>query len=289
MKRLAPLSLASSRIDVRAAAETLLAAFPSAPRIAVVLGSGLSRLVDALTDTTTLPFTDVPGLPPAGVAGHDGRFVFGHLDDVAVCVQAGRHHGYEGYPLDVVVAPVRILAELGAHTVFMTNAVGGIHPRVERGDIVLLEDQMNFTFRSPLAGPVVADEHRFPDMSAPFDGALGALARSTAAELGIRLLEGTYGGVLGPAYETAAEVRMLARLGADVVGMSTVPEVITARALGLRCVGLSIVTNRATGLGGAPVSHEDVLEASREAGARLVLLITHMIRRLSDPQSTCTK
>lgn len=277
------------RIDVSAAAGALRAASPAVPRIAVVLGSGLSHLVDGLTDPVVVPFTDVPGLPDSSVEGHDGRFVFGRLDGVDVCLQAGRLHAYEGHPPDVVVAPVRILAHLGVQTLLMTNAVGGIHPRIEPGDIILLDDQINFTFRSPLAGPVAEGERRFPDMSAPFDADLRALARGVAAELGIRLVEGTYAGVLGPAYETAAEVAMLARLGSDVVGMSTVPEVLTARALGLRCAGLSIVTNRATGLGDALVSHEDVLVASRRAGGRLALIVTEMIRRLGDAQARGTK
>lgn len=267
----------------------LRAVFPAVPRIAVVLGSGLSHLVDELTDPVVVPFTDVPDLPDSSVEGHDGRFVCGRLDGVDVCLQAGRLHTYEGYPPDVVVAPVRILAHLGVQTLLMTNAVGGIHPRIEPGDIVLLDDQINFTFRSPLAGPVAKGEQRFPDMSAPFDADLQALARVVAGDLRIRLSEGTYAGVLGPAYETAAEVRMLARLGADVVGMSTVPEVLTARALGLRCAGLSIVTNRATGLGDALLSHEEVLEASRRAGGRLALIVTEMIRRLGDAQARGTK
>ena len=278
-----------ARVDVRAAAAALRAALPSVPRVVVVLGSGLSRLVDGLAGEVAVPFADLPGLPASGVEGHDGRFVFGRLGGAEVLLQAGRHHAYEGHPLEVVVAPVRILAELGVHTVIMTNAVGSIHARMEPGALVLLDDQINLTFRSPLVGPVAGDEQRFPDMSAPFDADLRALARSVGSDLGIPLAEGTYAGVLGPSYETAAEVEMLARLGGDVVGMSTVPEVITARALGLRCVGLSIVTNKATGLDSALVSHDDVIEASREAGGSLALVVTEMVRRLSDAQSMGTK
>jgi purine-nucleoside phosphorylase len=255
----------------------------------LVLGSGSNRLVEALADTASVPFTDVPDFPAAGVEGHMGRFVRGDLDGVGVIVQAGRYHAYEGWPAETVVAPVRVLGELGVETLVMTNAVGGIRADLQPGALVLLDDQINLTFRNPLIGPVVGSEERFPDMSAPFDRELADLARSVALELGIPLVGGTYGGVLGPAYETAAEVRMMARYGADVVGMSTIPEVLTARALGMRCVGLSLVTNRAASRSGAPISHADVLDVGEGGADELERIVTGLVLRLDRDHSVDTK
>jgi len=237
----------------------------------------------------SVPFADLPGFPEAGVEGHEGRFVRGTLEGVDVIVQAGRYHAYEGWAAEVVVAPVRVLAEIGVNTVVMTNAVGGIRHDLEPGDLVLLDDQINLTFGSPLAGPVAGAEERFPDMSAPFDAEVGAVALSVAAECGIRLVGGTYVGVLGPAYETAAEVRWMARFGADVVGMSTVPEVLTARASGVRCVVLSLVTNRAAGRSGRPISHADVLDVGEQGGRDLTRIVTGLLLRLAGRQSAETK
>ena len=277
-------------IDVAAAAEYLRERLPFAPRIAVVLGSGLGHLTGEVIDGIDVPFEDVPGFPPSGVEGHAGRYVGGVLEGAPVLLQAGRYHAYEGHPMDVVVAPVRVAASLGVEVLVVTNAAGGIDQRLAPGDLLLLDDQINMMFRSPLTGSVQGTEERFPDMSAPYDAELQKLALETAAELGIELARGTYAAVLGPSYETAAEVRMLGALGADVVGMSTVPEVITARALGLRCVGFSLVTNKATGLGTEPIGHAEVLEVGRDAGARLGRVIGALAARLhAELQSTGAK
>lgn len=206
--------------------------------------------------------------------------MYGTLDGAEVLLQAGRYHAYEGHSLELVVAPVRILAELGIEILVVTNAAGGIHPSMEPGDLVLLDDHVNVMFRSPLVGPVIDEEQRFSDMSAPYDPALQEAARRAAADVGVELARGTYAAVLGPAYETAAEVRMLAKIGADVVGMSTVPEVITARALGMRCLGFSMVTNKATGMGGARIAHEDVLQIGKQAGVRLGLVLGAFVQEL---------
>lgn len=269
-------------VDVRAAAAVLRERLGSVPTTAVVLGSGLGPLVERLDRAVSVSFGALPGLPAPTVAGHGGRFVAGGLEGTRVLLQAGRFHAYEGHSMEVVAAPVRILAASGVRTVVMTNAVGGIHPRIVPGDLVLLEDFVNFSFRSPLVGPVLHGEPRFPDMSVPFDRDLQELARSVAAELRIPLRRGIYAGVLGPSYETAAEVRMLERLGGDVVGMSTVPEVIAAAASGLRCLGISLVSNRATGISGERIAHEDVLAVGREAGARLGRLVTELVGRIAD-------
>lgn len=262
------------------AAASLRAVFPSVPETAVVVGSGLGSLEDALMDPVAVAFGDLPGLPAAGVSGHGGRFVHGRLGDADVLLQSGRFHLYEGHPAGVVVAPVRILAELGVGTVLMTNASGGIHPLLEPGDVVLVDDLLNLTFRSPLSGPVLEGEERFPDMSRPLDAGLARLIRDAAAHLELPLASGTYAAVLGPQYETAAEIRMLARLGADVVGMSTVPEAIAAAARGLRCAVLSLVTNRATGLSRGPLSHDEVLEAGAAAAHRVSALVREVLDRL---------
>ena len=183
--------------------------------------------------------------------------------------------------MEVVVVPVRVAVALGVEVLIVTNAAGGIDGKLGPGDLMLIEDQINLTFHSPLAGPVYGEGHRFPDMSAPYDPVLQRCALEVAADLGIQLTHGTYAAVLGPSYETAAEVRMLARLGAHAVGMSTVPEVTVARAAGLRCLGFSMVTNKGTGLSPDPIGHEEVIEVGRVAGARLGLLLGGVLGRLS--------
>ena len=270
-----------------AAGAYLRSTLPFQPRVAVVLGSGLGQMIDELSDATSIAFKQVPGFPPAGVAGHAGKFVTGRLAGTEVLFQAGRYHLYEGHSADVVAAPVRAMAALGVRTIVFTNAAGGVRPTLEPGDIVMLEDHINLQARSPLVGPVQEGEERFPDMSAPYDPELRLLAVEAAAELGIGLQSGVYAGVLGPSYETAAEVRMIGKLGADVVGMSTVPEVIAARARGVRCLAFSVVTNKATGLGGGSLSHAEVVAVGREAGQRLGRLLRAVIPRL--PQSGLTK
>jgi purine-nucleoside phosphorylase len=271
-------------LDVQAASAALVERIGPVPVTAVVLGSGLGPMLDALDEPSAVEFGDLPGLPAPTVAGHGGRFVAGRLEGTPVLLQAGRFHAYEGHRMDVVAAPVRVLAAAGVRTVVMTNAVGGIHRRIAPGDLVLLDDCVNLTFRSPLTGPVVGREPRCPDMSAPFDPGLQELARSVAADLRIPLGRGVYAGVLGPSYETAAEIRMLGRLGGDVVGMSTVPEVIGATAAGIRCVGISLVTNRATGTSapGDRIAHEDVLAVGQASAARLGALVTELVRRVAD-------
>lgn len=258
------------------------------PEAVVVLGSGLGGLVDALADPVSVPFGDLPGFPPAGVAGHAGRWVGGTLGGRFVLLQAGRYHVYEGHPAEVVAAPVRLVAELGVRTLVLTNAAGGVDPALEPGDLVLLRDHVNFMFRSPLTGPVAPGEARFPDMSEPYDAELRSLALRVAAGLRIHLREGVYAAMPGPAYETAAEVRMLRTLGADVVGMSTVPEVLVARARGVRCLALSMVTNKGTGYAAAPLSHHEVMEVGAAAGERVAALVTGVIRALP-PQGTSAK
>ena len=266
--------------DVGEAAARLRRALGFRPDAVVVLGSGLGGLADRVEDAVRIPFTDLPGFPPSGVAGHAGRYVGGTLGGRRVVLQAGRYHFYEGHPREVVAAPVRLAAALGASTLILTNAAGGVGPRFAPGSIVLLDDHIDLMFRAPLAGAVVGAEERFPDMSAPYDPEIQALALAVAREEGIALERGTYAAVTGPSYETAAEVRMLRRLGADVIGMSTVPEVIVARASGMRCLALSLVTNAATGLSGQVLSHEEVVEAGRASAERMTRMLTRIIAAL---------
>jgi len=260
------------------------------PAISILLGSGLGSIEDELTDAVVVPFEEIPGYPEIRVEGHAGRYVVGRLGGVDVLLQCGRFHFYEGHPAEVVAAPVRVAAALGVRAVVFTNAAGAIRGTLEPGDIVLLEDHINLMFRSPLTGPERVGEARFPDMSSPYDAGFRRLALDVARESGLKLQEGVYVSVLGPAYETPAEVRMLERLGADVVGMSTVPEVIAARANGLRCLGFSVVTNKAAGLGGTALSHRDVMEVGRVAGVKLARLLAHLVPRIDeDLYSVSTK
>jgi purine-nucleoside phosphorylase len=266
---------------VDAAAEVLRDRFPSPlPRLAVVLGSGLGHLARRLEDAASVPFTRLPGFPAATVAGHAGEFIAGRAGGREVLFQAGRIHRYEGHAPGVVALPVRVLARLGVSTLILTNAAGGLRPDFVTGTLMLVADQVNLTFGNPLAGPVCAGEVRFPDMSDPFDAGLRELARTVAREQRRPLREGVYAGVAGPSYETAAEIRMLRRLGADAVGMSLVYEVVAARALGLRCLGLSTITNLAAGLSPSRLTHEEVLAAGRQVRDGVWDLLEGVIARI---------
>lgn len=269
-------------IDIAAAAAALQVRLggDAAPRALVVLGSGLGHLASGVANPVVVPFDEIPGFPSAGVAGHAGEYVHGTLAGVEVLLQAGRFHIYEGHAPDVVAAPVRVAAALGIEVLLLTNAAGGVNPELEPGDVVLLDDHLNLMFRSPLMGPTRAGETRFPDMSEPYDAGLREAALAAAATLDVPLRRGVYAALTGPSYETAAEVRMLWRLGADVVGMSTVPEVITARALGLRCLAFSVVTNKGTGLSAEPLSHEDVQEVGARSGRVVGRLIESVLASL---------
>lgn len=249
------------------------------PCAALILGSGLGRLAARIDARLDLPFHEVPGFPETTVHGHSGRVVAGTLDGIPVLAFAGRWHLYEGYGPAAAALPVRVAHALGARTLFVSNAAGGIRRSLRAGDLMVIRDHINFMWRNPRAGPVAAHETRFPDMSAPYDPALVAELRAAAASIGIALGEGVYAAVVGPSYETPAEIRMLERLGADAVGMSTVPEVIAARALGLRVAGVSLITNPAAGLGGAPLDHAEVLAAGERAAADFERLVRAFLGR----------
>jgi purine-nucleoside phosphorylase len=249
------------------------------PRVAIVAGSGLGLLADRVREAQRIRYAEIPGFPEPGVAGHKAELVAGTLASVPVVVQAGRFHFYEGHPPETVTLPVRVFDRLGVRTLIVTNAAGGIRRTFRPGALMLIADHINLMGRNPLAGPVVRGEDRFPDMSAPYDPALAALAHDAARAAQIPLEAGVYAGVLGPSYETPAEIRMMERLGADAVGMSTVPEVLVARARGLRVLGFSVITNLAAGLGVEPLSHADVLERGARTAAQLAELIESVIPR----------
>jgi len=249
------------------------------PRVAIVLGSGLGFLADEVVNPIRIPYDQIPGFPEPGVAGHKGLLVAGTLEGVPVIVQAGRFHLYEGHPAEVAALPTRVFAELGVEILIVTNAAGGVRRTFPGGTLMLIADHINLMGRNPLIGQPQPGEQRFPIMHEPYDGELRTLARSVARNAGIRLEEGVYAALLGPSYETPTEVRMLERLGADAVGMSTVPEVLVARSRGLRCLGFSSITNPGAGLSEQPLSHEEVLEASKEIARGLSVVVKGVLRR----------
>ena len=250
------------------------------PRVAIVLGSGLGGVADAVPDAVRVPYREIPGFPEPGAPGHKGELVAGTLEGVPLVVQSGRFHLYEGHTAELAALPTRVFARLGVDTLIVTNAAGGIRHTFRPPTLMLIADHINLMFRNPLVGPVVEGDQRFPDMSDPYDAELRASARTVARAEGIVLEEGVYAALLGPSFETPAEIRMLERLGADAVGMSTVPEVIVARARGLRCLGFSSVTNVAAGLSAQPLSHVEVLEAGARVAGQLERLIRGVLTRL---------
>jgi purine-nucleoside phosphorylase len=249
-------------------------------RIAIVLGSGLGGLAERIESPDVVPFREIPGFPESTVAGHAGALISGRLGGKAIVALSGRFHVYEGHDAKLAGFPIRVVNALGARTLIVSNAAGGVNRLWQPGDLMLIRDHVNLTFRNPLIGPVEEGDLRFPDMSEPYDPSLADLARRVAAEQGVALREGVYAGLLGPAYETPAEVRMLERLGADAVGMSTVPEVIVARARGMTVLGISCITNMACGISSTPLSHEDVLETTRRVGERFAGLVHAIVRAL---------
>lgn len=250
------------------------------PEIAIILGSGLGGLADDIENAVRVPFADVPGFPEATVTGHAGALVSGHLGGRAVVALAGRFHMYEGHPAALAAFPARVLGALGARILFASNAAGGIRSDLSAGDLMIIEDHLNLTFTNPLTGPVQDADERFPDMSEAYDPKLRAALRAAADKLGIAVKEGVYACLSGPSFETPAEVRMLKMLGADAVGMSTVPEVIVARATGMRVAAMSCIANAASGTSDVPVLHADVLEVTARAAGNFQSLVRTFVTEL---------
>ena len=248
------------------------------PSLGIVFGTGLGGLADALTEVTAIRFADMPDWPSASVPGHAGLLLLGHLEGVAVVCLQGRLHAYEGHPAALIVEPVLLMGRLGADVIVLTNAAGGLHVQWPPGTLMVMADHLNLTGHNPLLGP--NDEAlgpRFPDMVDAWDPHLRGLLHQAGELEGIPLEEGVYAGLLGPNYETPAEVRMLQRLGADAVGMSTVLEAIAARWAGLRVCGISLVTNPGAGLTGEPLSQDEVLAAAANAGPRLARVLRRFL------------
>ena len=271
------MSLPHPGLVERAAAAVRAAIAPRSPRVAIVLGSGLGGLGAEIADAVRVPYAAIPGFPQPTVVGHAGELIAGTLEGVPVVAQSGRFHLYEGHDAWTAALPIRVFAALGVTTLVVTNAAGGIRRTFLPGTLMLIADHINLSARNPLAGPVEPGDERFPDMSDPYDAELRSLARRVAARQGVPLEEGVYVGLLGPSYETRAEIEMLKRFGGDAVGMSTVAEVIAARARGLRCVGLSTITNMAAGLGGPTLSHQEVLEIADSVKGRLSALVRGIV------------
>jgi xanthosine phosphorylase len=250
-------------------------------RVGLILGSGLGGLADAIERAIAIPYADLPGYPRPSVEGHAGRLVLGELEGVPVACLQGRVHLYEGIPAAAVNAPIRSLRALGCEVLILSNTAGSLRPEIGPGMLALIEDHINLLGQNPLLGP--NDEAvgpRFPDLSEVYDRALRATARKVADRLGIPLGAGVYVATLGPSFETPAEIRAFRTLGADLVGMSTVPEAISARHCGLKVLGLSVVTNLAAGLAGAPLSHDETLAQAAQATKELERLVRGLLKEL---------
>jgi purine-nucleoside phosphorylase len=255
------------------------------PHVALILGSGLGALADDAEEATVLPATDVPGYPPSTVEGHHGQLVFGTLEGTNVVFVQGRVHFYEGYPVQRVTFPVRLVRALGAERLLVTNSAGGINRTFDPGTLMFITDHINWTFASPLAGQAMPpragvgfDDTEAAAQAPYYDPDWTAQAQATARAHGIPTREGVYIWAKGPSYETKAEIRAFAHLGADAVGMSTVPEVIQARQLGMSVLGVSTITNPAAGLGAEPLDHDDVLAVGDRVRSRLAQLVRSILR-----------
>lgn len=250
-----------------------------APTVGVVLGSGLGAFGDTLSDLTKVSYAEIPHMPRSAVVGHAGNLCLGRVGDAPVACLQGRVHVYEGHPLESITFGVRLLAKLGCRAVLLTNAAGGIADGFVPGDLMLIVDHLNLMGRNPLVGPNDDSGPRFPDMTRAYDAELCDMARQVAGELGVDLKEGVYAGLLGPSYETPAEIRMLRTLGADAVGMSTVPEVIVLRHQGIRVGAMSCITNLGAGISKTPLDHSEVEETAKKARTKFSGLLGQWVQR----------
>ena len=260
-------------------AEWLKARMTTQPETAIILGTGLGELAKEIDKEQVIQYTEIPHFPVSTVEGHAGCLIFGKLGGKDILAMEGRFHYYEGYDMKQVTFPIRVMRELGIKTLFVSNAAGGTNPAFEIGDLMIITDQINFMPENPLRGANIPQGPRFPDMGHAYDPQLIQLADAIADEKGIKVQHGVYLATQGPTYETPSEYRMFARWGADAVGMSTVPEVIVARHCGIRCFGISIITD----LGGMEevvlITHEDVQKAAAEAQPRMATIMGEMIAR----------
>lgn len=248
------------------------------PRVAIVLGSGLGDYADTIQVKAQVPYGDIEGFPVSTVPGHDGRFIFGYVGDVPVVCMKGRVHYYEGYSIDDVVLPIRLMKLLGAEILFLTNASGGVNTSFHAGDLMLITDHISCFSPNPLIGPNIEElGTRFPDMTHVYDSELQGIIKAAAAQLHIFLQQGVYAQLTGPSFETPAEIRMLRTLGCDAVGMSTAVEAVAAAHMGMRICGISCVCNLAAGMTANPLTHQEVQEAADKAAPVFKSLVTESV------------
>ncbi len=264
------------------ASEYVLSKIPKKPKVGIVLGSGLGIYVDQIQNKTIIPYQEIPHFKRTTVEGHEGRLIVGEVHGVTVAALQGRFHAYEGHPMEEIVLPVRMLAAMGIEILFLTNASGGIKENFHPGDLVAIEDHINLSGRNPLVGPNMAElGPRFPDMTEAYDRELINLMKSVAQNHHVEIKTGVYCSVLGPTYETPAEIRMIRVLGGDLVGMSTVPEVIAANHLGLKVAGVACITNYAAGIKLEKLSHADVKKVAEKAMVGFATILTETIGELT--------
>ncbi len=248
------------------------------PKVGLVLGSGLGVFVDQIENKTIIPYNDIPFFRKTTVEGHEGRLILGKVKGVEVAVLQGRLHAYEGLPMDEVVFPVRLLSILGINTLILTNAAGGVNLNYRPGDLVIIKDHINLMGRNPLIGPNINEMGpRFPDMTHAYNVELNSIMKTASKSLGYDIHEGVYAGVLGPTYETPAEIRMIRTLGGDMVGMSTVPECIAANHMGIKVCGISCVTNMGAGIIDQALKHEDIKHEAQKAMNHFTALLNESI------------
>jgi len=256
--------------------------YATVPRIGIILGSGLGGFASQVKDAVVIPYADIPGFPQSTVAGHSGKLVLGNLRGIPVAVMQGRVHAYEGYPMDSVTFPMRVLGTLGVKELIVTNAAGGVNTRYAQGSLVCISDHINLTGTNAALGPNEPRwGERFFDMSTAYSPRLRKLAVAEAALQGFMLPEGVYLAVLGPSYETAAEIRAFRTLGADLVGMSTVHEVIVARHMGIEVLGISLVTNMAAGVLDEAINHEEVMETGKRVEKQFTELLASLVPQIA--------
>lgn len=264
---------------IKQSADYITAKIKNQPKIGLILGSGLGVLAEEIQNPITIPYGEIPEFPVSTVEGHAGQLVIGELEGKTVIAMQGRFHFYEGYSMDKVTFPVRVMKYLGVEKLIVTNAAGGVNESFEAGDLMLLTDHINNMGTNPLIGPNDNElGARFPDMSEPYCKELRKLAKDVAAEIGLKVQEGVYVGNTGPSYETPAEVRMLRTLGGDAVGMSTVPEVIIARHSGMKVLGISCISNMAAGILDQPLTHDEVMETTEMVKANFLQFVKTIIK-----------
>ncbi|MFA9556064.1 purine-nucleoside phosphorylase [Evansella sp. AB-rgal1] len=266
---------------IKAAEELISNKIQKKPSIGLILGSGLGVLADEIQNAVRIPYSDIPGFPTSTVAGHKGQLVIGELEGKQVVAMQGRFHFYEGYPMDLVTLPVRVMKAIGVSSIIVTNAAGGINENYKPGDLMLIRDHINLTGANPLIGPNDdAVGVRFPDMSQAYSPKLLDLGKQAAKNIGLTVQEGVYVGNPGPSYETPAEIRMLRTLGGDAVGMSTVPEVIVARHSELQVLGISCISNMAAGILDQPLTHEEVMETTEMVKTQFLAFVKEIVKRM---------